>query len=138
MLVFFRFQLMTLKQLDRLLLSIVCKCNNCSSTAVLTNTTSDGSFTGFLNDTSGIIHFHGVRFADAPIGNLRWRAPVSPPSTHLGNVDAKKFANACIPTTIEAKGTSEDCLFGNVTICYFARYLLVLERHLTCTRYSFL
>lgn len=50
----------------------------------------DGSFTGFQNESSGIIRFLGVRFADAPIGNLRWRAPISPPSTHLGNVDARQ------------------------------------------------
>ena len=41
---------------------------NCSQTQ------PDGSFTGFQNQTSGIIRFQGVRFADAPIGNLRWRA----------------------------------------------------------------
>ncbi|KAF8802083.1 alpha/beta-hydrolase [Phlegmacium glaucopus] len=77
-----------------------------------------GSFTGFRNETTGITQFQGIRFADAPIGDLRWRAPVSPPSTHLGDVDAKQFANACIPTTqtTEAQGTSEDCLFGNVFI----------------------
>ena len=101
-------------------------------------TQPDGSFTGFKNETSGIIHFLGVRFADAPVGNLRWRAPVSPPSTHLGNVNAKKKAKACIPTsqTVKAHRTSEDCLFGNVTICYFVPYLLVLET--SFNRYSFL
>ena len=84
------------------------------SIGVLTNLTT---FTGFKNETSGIIHFLGIRFADTPIGNLIWRAPVSPPSTHLGNVDAKK-AKACVPTTqtVEVDRTSEDCLLGNVTI----------------------
>ena len=42
---------------------------NCSQTQ------PDGSFTEFQNETSGIIRFQGIRFADAPIGNLRWRAP---------------------------------------------------------------
>ena len=111
---------MTLKQLDRLLPSTVCKSKQLLVNCSLAQTPPDGSFTGF-HETSGIIHFLGVRYADAPIGNLRWRAPVSPPSTHLGNVDAKKFAQACIPLPRRAavvKGTSEDCLFGNVTICY--------------------
>ncbi|KAF8895158.1 Alpha/Beta hydrolase protein [Infundibulicybe gibba] len=78
----------------------------------------DGTFTGQENTTSGIISFRGVRFADAPVGDLRWRAPVSPPSVHLGDVDATKFANICIPTTQKTPNSkrSEDCLFGNVNI----------------------
>ncbi|KDR82334.1 hypothetical protein GALMADRAFT_817280 [Galerina marginata CBS 339.88] len=77
-----------------------------------------GSFTGLSNSSTGIIYFRGVRFADSPIGNLRWKAPVSPPTTHLGNVDATKFANGCIQTTQTSvtSGSSEDCLFGNVFI----------------------
>ncbi|KAF8895157.1 Alpha/Beta hydrolase protein [Infundibulicybe gibba] len=78
----------------------------------------NGTFTGQENTTSGIISFRGVRFADAPVGNLRWRAPVSPPSAHLGNVDATKFADICIQTTQQTPNaqSSEDCLFGNVNI----------------------
>lgn len=110
--------------------------NNCSSVFICSQTQPDGSFTGFQNDTSGVIHFHGIRFADAPIGDLRWRAPVSPPSTHLGNVDAKKFAKACIPTsqTVEVDGTSEDCLFGNVTICCLLPIFLCWNHYLTGIR----
>jgi len=48
----------------------------------------DGRFYGTRNDTTGIIYFRGIRFADAPIGNLRWRKPVSPPSKNLGDVNA--------------------------------------------------
>lgn len=51
---------------------------------------TDGTFTGLTNTSSGIVYFRGVRFADAPVGNLRWRAPVSPPSTHLGHVNASQ------------------------------------------------
>lgn len=51
---------------------------------------TDGTFTGLTNTSSGIVYFRGVRFADPPIGNLRWRAPVSPPSTHLGHVNASQ------------------------------------------------
>ncbi|PPQ93082.1 hypothetical protein CVT25_003114 [Psilocybe cyanescens] len=76
------------------------------------------SFSGLKNDSTGIIYFRGVRFADAPIGNLRWREAVSPPTKHLGNVDATQFANGCIetPQSTVTAGTSEDCLFGNVFI----------------------
>ena len=48
----------------------------------------DGKFTGQQNSGTGVISFRGIRYADAPVGNLRWRAPVSPPSKNLGNVDA--------------------------------------------------
>ncbi|KAL1696457.1 hypothetical protein GGG16DRAFT_108565 [Schizophyllum commune] len=39
-----------------------------------------GTFTGSRNDSTGVINFRGIRYADAPIGDLRWRAPVSPPT----------------------------------------------------------
>ncbi|KJA20127.1 hypothetical protein HYPSUDRAFT_828864 [Hypholoma sublateritium FD-334 SS-4] len=77
-----------------------------------------GTFNGFANASTGIIYFRGVRFADAPIGDLRWRSPVSPPTKHLGIVNATQFADACIETAqiTVSPGTSEDCLFGNVFI----------------------
>ncbi|KAJ7202153.1 Alpha/Beta hydrolase protein [Mycena pura] len=75
-----------------------------------------GTFTGVTNTTNGIISFLGIRYADAPVGALRWRAPVSPPSTHLGTVKATALGFACIGTTQVNSGstTDEDCLFGNV------------------------
>ncbi|KAJ6473144.1 alpha/beta-hydrolase [Mycena sanguinolenta] len=85
----------------------------------------DGTFTGLTNTTTGIIYFRGVRYADPPVGDLRWRTAVSPPSTHLGNVNAtachclnsSKFGDACIANsqTAAISSTSEDCLFGNVS-----------------------
>ncbi|KAJ7259139.1 Alpha/Beta hydrolase protein [Mycena haematopus] len=89
------------------------------ATPLSTVTLDYGTFTGLTNTSTGIVYFRGVRFADPPLGNLRWRAPVSPPSTHLGNVDASQYGPACIPTSaIDAVpgATSEDCLFGNVFI----------------------
>ncbi|KAJ7476882.1 alpha/beta-hydrolase [Mycena galericulata] len=77
-----------------------------------------GTFTALTNTTNGLIYFRGVRYADAPVGALRWRPPVSPPTTQLGNVDASNYANECIANTQTAttSTTSEDCLFGNVYI----------------------
>ncbi|KAF7314898.1 Carboxylic ester hydrolase [Mycena indigotica] len=77
-----------------------------------------GTFRGDIDDSSEIISFRGIRFADPPLGSLRWQPPVSPPSAHLGTVDATKFGSACIATTQRGPGatTSEDCLFGNVYI----------------------
>ncbi|KAF9046268.1 alpha/beta-hydrolase [Panaeolus papilionaceus] len=73
---------------------------------------------GFQNTTTGIINFKGIPYADPPIGNLRWRAPVSPPSKNLGTIDATQFGAACVRTSqvTVATETSEDCLFRNVYI----------------------
>ncbi|KAJ7196925.1 Alpha/Beta hydrolase protein [Mycena pura] len=89
-----------------------------AATPLTTVTLDYGTFTGLRNATSGITSFLGMRFADPPIGALRWRAPVSPPSTHLGNVSATALGFACIGTTQHDSGatTDEDCLFGNVYV----------------------
>ncbi|KAJ7775700.1 Alpha/Beta hydrolase protein [Mycena maculata] len=90
-----------------------------SNAAALSTVTLDyGTFTGLTNTTNGIIYFRGIRYADPPIGELRWRAPVSPPSTHLGDVNATALGFACIDTTQQGSGatTNEDCLFGNVFV----------------------
>ncbi|KAJ6536952.1 Alpha/Beta hydrolase protein [Mycena capillaripes] len=90
-----------------------------AATPLSTVTLDYGTFTGLTNTSSGIVYYRGVRFADAPVGDLRWRAPVSPPSEHLGHVDASEYGPACIPTSASNSvpgSTSEDCLFGNVFI----------------------
>ncbi|KAF8209486.1 Alpha/Beta hydrolase protein [Mycena galopus ATCC 62051] len=90
-----------------------------AATAPLSTVTLDyGTFTGQTNTTNGLIYFRGIRYADSPVGQLRWKAPVSPPSKHLGKVKATSFGFACIDTTQKDAGptTSEDCLFGNVYI----------------------
>ncbi|KAJ7683540.1 alpha/beta-hydrolase [Mycena rosella] len=90
-----------------------------ANAAALSTVTLDyGTFTGLTDTTNGIIYFRGVRYADPPVGDLRWRAPVSPPTTQLGNVDASVYGNECIATTQTAttSTTSEDCLFGNVYV----------------------
>ncbi|KAJ7916275.1 alpha/beta-hydrolase [Mycena leptocephala] len=78
----------------------------------------DGTFTGLTDTTNQIIYFRGVRYADPPVGALRFRAPVSPPTTQLGNVNATNFGATCIATTQTAttSTTSEDCLFGNIYV----------------------
>ncbi|KAJ7263385.1 Alpha/Beta hydrolase protein [Mycena rebaudengoi] len=78
----------------------------------------DGTFTGLTNSTTGITSFLGIRYADPPLGQLRWQPPRSPPSKSLGNVNATAYGFACIGTTQKGSGptTDEDCLFGNVYI----------------------
>ncbi|THV05685.1 alpha/beta-hydrolase [Dendrothele bispora CBS 962.96] len=71
----------------------------------------DGTFVGVDDNSTGVTSFKGIPFADAPVGDLRWRAPVSPPSKHFGMINTTKFASSCVSF---AQSGSEDCLFGNV------------------------
>ncbi|THV04488.1 alpha/beta-hydrolase [Dendrothele bispora CBS 962.96] len=74
-----------------------------------------GILHGSRNRSTGIVSFYGVPFADPPVGGLRWKKPVFPPSKHLGIIDAAKFGKACIsPDKYDAVTQSEDCLFLNV------------------------
>ncbi|ESK89451.1 triacylglycerol lipase [Moniliophthora roreri MCA 2997] len=79
-----------------------------------------GTFSGKLDTTSGITSYLGVQYADPPIGDLRWRAAVSPPSKSLGSVDATNYRDSCIPISATQlnvpAGTSEDCLYGNIYV----------------------
>ncbi len=69
----------------------------------------------------GITAFRGIRFAQAPTGDLRWKPPV-PPSDWKGVHAATEFGPACMqplsaPNSIYADNPSqmsEDCLFLNV------------------------
>lgn len=71
--------------------------------------------------TSKIVAFKGVPYAKAPIGELRWRAPVPAPAWE-GVRDASRFGPACLqppadPRSVYYGGalpTSEDCLTLNV------------------------
>ncbi|PBK61421.1 alpha/beta-hydrolase [Armillaria solidipes] len=77
-----------------------------------------GTFTGLQDDDAGIVYFRGIAFADPPVNDLRWRAPVFSPSNHLGNVNATGFGDICIETATSTvpSGASEDCLFINVNV----------------------
>lgn len=67
--------------------------------------------------TDNDVHvWRGVRFAQAPVGSLRFKAP-QPMPYHEGIVDATKFGTVS-PQTVLTMGSnekkSEDCLFLNV------------------------
>lgn len=56
-----------------------------------------------------------MRYAAAPLGDLRWRAPTDPP-TSTTHQRAKKFGPIClgISATYPSSSEDEDCLFVNV------------------------
>ncbi len=76
-----------------------------------------GSFRGTLHD--GVRSWRGIRFAEAPTGERRWRDPV-PAAVVEGEMDATQFGPACPQTPTPAislgEGTplDEDCLRLNV------------------------
>jgi para-nitrobenzyl esterase len=66
---------------------------------------------------AGLMHFMGVRYAEAPTGNLRWMPPVLV-AAGTGTVDAGKPGAAC-PQAKSPWGfpsSNEDCLFLNLTV----------------------
>lgn len=56
--------------------------------------------------------FSGIRFAAPPVGEERWKPP-RPPEPWQGVADATKPGDHCAQGT---PGSSEDCLFLNVTV----------------------
>jgi para-nitrobenzyl esterase len=73
----------------------------------------DGVFQGV--STSTMNEFLGIRYAQAPVGDLRWKAPRRPERS-AGIHDATQFGNHC-PQPASPFGLpsiTEDCLFLNV------------------------
>ena len=74
---------------------------------------SGGQLRGLARANSSA--FLGIRFAQPPVGKLRWSPPVASPQLTAGIVNATALAPSCMQTTPPAKNTmSEDCLFLNV------------------------
>jgi para-nitrobenzyl esterase len=69
----------------------------------------------------GITVFRGIRYAQAPTGDLRWKPPIAPPDWK-GVYVAAEFGPACMQSTSASTSiyadtlpqVSEDCLFLNV------------------------
>ncbi|TLD28370.1 hypothetical protein PspLS_03821 [Pyricularia sp. CBS 133598] len=79
----------------------------------------DLDYTTYVGTTrkSGINVFLGMRYAEPPLGELRWRAPIEPSVNTDGRVAmAKAFGPICLATDAPFPNDqqSEDCLFVNV------------------------
>ncbi|HTV59782.1 MAG TPA: carboxylesterase family protein [Verrucomicrobiae bacterium] len=83
--------------------------------------TTNGTLAGLLLPGGDVTVFRGIRYAQPPTGERRWRPPV-PASSWTGVRPAKEFAPACIQAP-SPEGSiysdfparmSEDCLFLNV------------------------
>jgi para-nitrobenzyl esterase len=73
---------------------------------------------GFMGSTGadGVLAFKGIRYAVAPVDDLRWQPPRAPVDG-TRPVDAAAFGKACLQPDLDPAArlpTSEDCLFLNV------------------------
>ncbi|KAG8159694.1 hypothetical protein KVR01_010331 [Diaporthe batatas] len=63
---------------------------------------------------AGVDQYLGMRYAAAPVGDLRFRGPKDP-KTESGVQDASSFGPICVGADQKESGTrTEDCLFVNV------------------------
>lgn len=79
--------------------------------------TENGTVEGV--DVSGVRFFHGIPFAQPPVGNLRWREPL-PVENWPGVLETKGFRDMCMQLPVfgdmvfRSSGMSEDCLYLNI------------------------
>jgi len=75
--------------------------------------TEDGVFRGVATPTMN--EFLGIRYAQAPTGDLRWKPPLPALRAH-GIQEATQFGNHCPqpPSPFGLASATEDCLFLNV------------------------
>jgi para-nitrobenzyl esterase len=83
--------------------------------AAQTVTVEQGTLSGVAAD--GVTEFRGVRYAQPPVGDLRWRPPQPVPAGNQ-QIDATKFGNDCPQGTSPwgKPSTTEDCLFLNIYV----------------------
>lgn len=98
--------------------AVFCSCSEKKGEAVtLQVKTQYGVLEGFEED--GVKKFLGVPFAQAPVGELRWKAP-QPVQAWEGVREAKQFGNDPMQLDIfgdmqfRGSGRSEDCLYLNI------------------------
>jgi len=72
-----------------------------------------------VTETSGVISYKGVPFAQPPVGNLRWKEPQAPKSwtgirkaDHFGPQAMQRYIYSDMQ--FRSDGKSEDCLYLNV------------------------
>ncbi|KAI1441759.1 alpha/beta-hydrolase [Annulohypoxylon stygium] len=71
-------------------------------------------YTGY-STPNGITQWLGIRYAAAPLGDLRFAPPQDPPCNFTATQDATQHGPICIPVGgAGGNGNSEDCLFLDV------------------------
>ena len=77
---------------------------------------TSGNFVGVASAANGTEKWLGIPFAQPPIGNLRFKAPVAITNVSRDVQQAVEFGNACPQEPSDSLGAplSEDCLTLNV------------------------
>ncbi|MEO0322776.1 MAG: carboxylesterase family protein [Myxococcota bacterium] len=91
----------------------VSDCAESTSTIPGLVTTSVGDIQG-IEDGDGAWQFLGIPFAEAPVGDLRWRAPVKPGCLEEQPFVADAFGPACPQLGEDGVVGDEDCLQLNI------------------------
>ena len=105
------------KNQKRWLIGVLCALMSWQASAQLLRTTvAQGELEGV--EEQGMGHFKGIPFAQPPVGDLRWKAPV-PVAPWQGVYQAKQFKDKPYQqsqgqTRLGQPGMSEDCLYLNV------------------------
>ncbi|KAF9114912.1 hypothetical protein BGX27_009459 [Mortierella sp. AM989] len=86
-------------------------CSNANTSGKVAIRTSLGRING-ARDAMGF-RFQGIRYAKAPVGSLRYAAPVPVTTSWSSTIDATAPGNKC-PQLGDIPGGAEDCLFLNV------------------------
>jgi len=73
--------------------------------------TTEGVYRGSLESSLRV--FRGLRYAAAPIGDLRFKPPAAPPA-FSGVADATQFGANCFQSSNAGPVGEEDCLFLNI------------------------
>ncbi|TFL04158.1 Alpha/Beta hydrolase protein [Pterulicium gracile] len=78
--------------------------------------TPQGIYLGTCNSTSAVESWLGIRYAQPPVTELRFRAPQPLTRTFAGVQNASTFGNACLQAPRAGLGApiAEDCLFLNI------------------------
>ncbi len=79
-------------------------------------------YEGYLNETSGLNTWKGIRFAAPPTGSNRFQAPQTPSSNRSGVLQANDYAPTCYQSNdassifppLDQTIAAEDCLFLNI------------------------
>lgn len=112
---------MVLKSLQVLLVCSLSSAVNAAVSGPKVSLTS-GNFVGVSSAANGTDKFLGIPFAQPPIGNLRFKAPVAITKPSQAVRQATQFGNACPQEASSQLGAplAEDCLFLNVRFFHVA------------------
>lgn len=80
--------------------------------------TTSGALRGDRSEANGTDRWLGIRYAQPPVGSLRFKAPIAYTNDSTDIVNAFEFGNACpqVPSDTLGAPTGEDCLHLNVIL----------------------